>query len=77
MSQEAKAVELEQWMGPLEVPFDLLHKRIEELAGRPVWTHELGSPALIAAEIRGGEAIPFSEVLAKLPADKAVVVLHD
>lgn len=25
----------------LEAPFTMTHKRIEELVGRPVWTHEM------------------------------------
>ena len=28
--------------GPLEIPFEMIHQRIEELVGRPVWTHEMG-----------------------------------
>jgi hypothetical protein len=59
-------VELEQWIGPLEVPFDLLHARIERLVGRPVWTHELANPEALVREIRAGKLIPFSEVVTKL-----------
>lgn len=28
--------------GPTQVPFPLIHARIESLVGRPVWTHEIG-----------------------------------
>ena len=44
MTGEERAAELEHWGDTvLTVEFDKLHKRIEELVGRPVWTHELGS----------------------------------
>ena len=32
-------------------PFEELHKKIEEIAGRPVWTHEMGD-AQFMTEIR-------------------------
>jgi hypothetical protein len=43
MTGDERAAELSALMDrPLSRPFDLIHKRIEELVGRPVWTHELG-----------------------------------
>lgn len=33
-----------------EIPFGMIHERIEHLVGRPVWTHELGSPAHLLDE---------------------------
>lgn len=35
--------------------FSDLHKRIEELVGRPVWTHEMAFPAMLYEEIRTGK----------------------
>lgn len=37
----------------LMVPFDVMQMRIEELMGRPVWTHELARPANLIAELEG------------------------
>lgn len=43
MSGHQRAVEMRLLGGPLEVPFPMLHKRIEALVGRGVWTHEMGA----------------------------------
>lgn len=52
MTGDDRAAELEHWSETvLTVEFDLLHRRIEELVGRPVWTHEMGTemwPSLVA-----------------------------
>jgi hypothetical protein len=43
MTGDERAAELSALLDrPLSRPFDLIHKRIEELAGRSVWTHEIG-----------------------------------
>lgn len=46
MTGEERAAELELLCGPLEIEFQLVHRRIEELVGRPVWTHEMGSSGM-------------------------------
>ena len=44
--------------------FSDLHKRIEELVGRPVWTHEIVFPELLYEEIRSGKrGNPFGKSL--------------
>jgi hypothetical protein len=52
MTGDERAAELEHWgYLVLTVEFPTLHKRIEELVGRPVWTHEMGTqlwPNLVA-----------------------------
>lgn len=52
MTGDERAAELEHWGDTvLTVEFADLHRRIEELVGRPVWTHEMGSqmwPNLVA-----------------------------
>lgn len=75
MTSEERAVELESWMGVLEIPFDMLHKRIEELLGRPVWTHELARPEALLEEIRSSRPATMDEIIEKIPEDKRVVVL--
>lgn len=42
MTADERVSEMKLLRGPLEVPFPLLHERIEKLVGRLVWTHELG-----------------------------------
>lgn len=55
--------------------FDGMHKRVEELMERPVWTHEIAYPEYLYHEILTGQRPTFEGVLAKLPHDKPVVVL--
>lgn len=55
MTPEERASEFEWWGSMLTIPFSDLHKRIEELAGRSVWTHELANPEQIIAAIRSGQ----------------------
>jgi hypothetical protein len=42
MTPDEREAEFRRWCGILTVPFDRVHGRIEELVGRPVWTHEMG-----------------------------------
>lgn len=43
MTGDERADELLSWLhGKMSIPFERLHKRVEELVGRPVWTHEMG-----------------------------------
>lgn len=41
MTPDERVAELERWWGILTIPFADVHKRIEALAGCPVWTHQL------------------------------------
>lgn len=41
MAPDERAAEMESWK-TVEISFDKIHQRIEELVGRPVWTHEMG-----------------------------------
>ncbi len=77
MTPEDRASEFEWWGSILTIPFDDLHKRIEELAGRSVWTHELAHPEQIIAEIRTGQRATLADVLDKIPASKRIVVAVD
>src|SRR5688500_9429688 len=43
MTPEERLEEFRSWGDVLEIDFAKVHKRIEELVGRPVWTHELGT----------------------------------
>lgn len=77
MTPEERLAEFRSWGGVLEIDWPKVHQRIEELVGRPVWTHELGTSGLpyLEHEILTGDHPTMEGVLAKLPADKPVVVL--
>lgn len=52
MTGDERAAEVLRWLhGPMTIDMDLLHKRIEQLVGRPVWTHEMATDR-IAEEAR-------------------------
>ena len=59
------------------MPFSEFHRCVEATLGRPVWTHELGlNRAGLLAELQGhGTAPSFDDVVAMLPAGKAVVMV--
>lgn len=70
MTPDERAAEMERWGGVLEIEFSLVHQRIEELVGRSVWTHEMGSrnyPALIEEARNRPGSISVDELLEKLP----------
>lgn len=78
MTPEERLAEFRSWGGILEIDWPKVHKRIEELVGRPVWTHEMGTSGLpyLEHEILTGQHPSMDGVLAKLPADKPVVVVE-
>ncbi len=76
MTDEERAEEFRSWGPVLEIDFSKLQQRIEELVGRPVWTHELARPELLEHEILSGHHPSMEGVLAKLPADKPVIVVE-
>ena len=55
MTKKERADELRSLRGPLEVPFHVLHGRVEELVGRPVLTHEWADPEALCNEILQGK----------------------
>jgi hypothetical protein len=52
----------------------MLQRRVEELVGRSIWSHEFAYPEMIAKEIRSGKLASFDDVLGKIPANKTIVV---
>ena len=75
MTAEERAAEFRWWGEILTIPMGDLQQRIEELVGRPVWTHELARPNLLIAEIERGTPASFGDVLDKIPVDKPVIVV--
>jgi hypothetical protein len=77
MTAEERAVALETLSPILTIPFGDLQQRIEELTGRPVFTHELGTGGLerLAVEVRSGQPASFGEVLDKIPPHVETIVV--
>lgn len=76
MTPEERVAELDSWCSVLVIEFTKLHQRIEELVGRPVWTHELADLALLRREILIGESPTMEGVIAKLPPDMQVIAVE-
>lgn len=79
MTPEERLAEFRSWGGVLEIDFAKVHQRVEELVGRPVWTHEMGTSGLpyLEHEILTGTHPTMEGVLAKLPADKQIFVVEN
>lgn len=73
MSADERADELKGWGGIVEIPFSLIHKRIEELALRSVWTHELAYFDRLVQEVRESKPVTMGDIIAKVPAEKLIV----
>jgi hypothetical protein len=77
MTGDERAAEMERWLGVLTLDFSDVHKRVEGLVGRSVWTHEMGEASAQAlideARLRPGRLDPDA-VLNKWPADKPLFV---
>jgi hypothetical protein len=78
MTPDERLAEYRSWGGILEIDWPKVHQRIEELVGRPVWTHEMGTSGIpyLEHEILTGAHPSMEGVLAKLPADKLVFVVN-
>lgn len=79
MAPAERGGELVALFGVLEMPFDLVHQRIEELVGRPVWTHEMGlNKDGLIAEARGARHATMDEIVGQLAqTGKLVIVLTE
>lgn len=76
LTTEERVAEFDSWGPILEIDFDKFHERMQELVGRPVWTHEFARPEYLRNEILTGTHPTMDGVLAKLPADKPVIVVE-
>lgn len=76
MTPEERMAEMQSWRGPCEIPFSLIHKRFEELVGRPVWTHEIGLDwEGLVLEAGGRREQPTMEgIIDLVPAEKRIIV---
>jgi hypothetical protein len=76
MSILDRVKELRLLAGPLEIPFSMLHKRIEELFGRPVWTHELACFTQMIDELEKTGKTEFIDPEKVIPKEKLIYVTH-
>lgn len=59
------------------MPFQVFHESIEEVLGRPVYTHEFATnrQGLIDELLHGGEAPTLTDIVGMLPQDKRIIVV--
>ena len=64
-------------MDRVEVPFDVMHARIERLVGRPVWTHEMTTSnwERLLREARWEERLAtMEEIINLVPEEKRIIL---
>jgi hypothetical protein len=68
MTPAERVAEMNTLDAVLSVPFEMFHKRIERLVGRPVWTHEMASPVWPQLVTEAGDRVHPSlfEVIDKI-----------
>lgn len=77
MTGDERAAEVKRLVGIVTMPFDNIHARMEEIVGRAVYTHEMGSRASVdqlMEEARTQQHITFAEIIEKIPDGKATIV---
>jgi hypothetical protein len=57
-------VKIQLFQDRLCVPFDVFHKAVEEVFGRPVWTHEFAFAEKLRREYLGEREPPIAGILA-------------
>lgn len=79
MTGDERAAEFRWWGEVLTIPFSDLHQRIEELVGRTVWTHEMGTSGIgrLIEEARTREHPTPQEIINRIPPEKRIVVVTD
>jgi hypothetical protein len=77
MTPKERAAELKWWCADsiVTIPFADIHERINELVGRPVWTHEIPGLDQLVAEILSQEEATLTDVLGKFSPGKPIVVV--
>ncbi len=75
LTGEERAAIMRRLALQVTIPFDDLHRWVEELVGRPVWTHEMSDWDALVDEARSQQQIGLADVLAKVPWDKPAIVV--
>jgi len=53
-----------------------LHEKIEELMGRPTWTHEMAYPEMLIEELRNGKPMDaFKKSVEAIAREKPVIMV--
>lgn len=76
MTPDERATEFESWKF-CEIYFDKVHQRMEELVGRPIWTHEIGlnwAGLKEEARLRTGEFPTLEKLTEDIPLEKLIIV---
>lgn len=72
-------VALQLYQNKLCVDFSAFHEAVEEVLGRPVWTHEFARPERLRQEYEGrrprGTVQESFDILQELMPDKPVIVV--
>jgi hypothetical protein len=76
MTREQRCDELRTVLGANWAGFDVVWQRVDELVGRSTYTHELAYPEYLEHEIMTGSVPTVEGIIAKLPADKPVIVVR-
>ena len=81
MTVEERAIALEEMVEKsiVTIPFGNIHQRIEELVGRPVWTHEMGTSGMkhLIEEIRSSKTATPDDIIGKIVHKNPIVVVCD
>lgn len=80
MTFDERAAEMRAWKeGALvSCKFSELHERIEQLVGRPVWTHEMGMNwEGLVEEAGGARHATMNEIVDLIPPEKRIIVQSD
>lgn len=71
-------VRLQLYQERLCMPFPHYQRTIEKVLGRPVYLHEFMDPDALIREYEGSKTPPtFDEIVAMIPSDKLVVIVHE
>ena len=75
MTPYEREMELRQWDGILEVPFDLMWERIDKLVGRPTFLNELGMFDALIEEAVGKRQPPatLADHFKNIPKDITII----
>ena len=79
MDVETKIERLRQLLEePCYKPFDEVHKEVEALMGRPVWTHEFAFAQMLYDELRSGrKGEAFGKSLEEIAKKKPVLIVRE
>lgn len=67
-------VKVQLFQDRLCLPFDIFHQAVEQVFGRPVWTHEFANQQRLIDEYLGDRPMPtLEEIIALIPEEKRII----